>query len=59
MQAALTALRQGLDSVSQERSGEGPPIRVGSASDRSTRIIRAPSALPEREDRRTHQIVTG
>ena len=37
--AALTALRQGLDSVSQERSGEAPPIRVGALPTVSTRIM--------------------
>ncbi|MDX1197200.1 pca operon transcription factor PcaQ [Sinorhizobium medicae] len=37
--AALTALRQGLDSVSQELSGGGPPIRIGALSTVSTRIM--------------------
>ncbi|MCA1368379.1 pca operon transcription factor PcaQ [Bradyrhizobium sp. BRP14] len=37
--AALTALRQGLDSVSQERSGDGPPIRIGALPTASTRIM--------------------
>ncbi len=37
--AALTALRQGLDSVSQELSGGGPPIRIGALPTVSTRIM--------------------
>ncbi len=37
--AALTALRQGLDSVSQERFGEAPPIRIGALPTVSTRIM--------------------
>jgi len=37
--AALTALRQGLDSVTQERFGDGPPIRVGALPTVSTRIM--------------------
>ncbi|MGO4354652.1 pca operon transcription factor PcaQ [Rhizobium sp. RAF36] len=37
--AALTALRQGLDSVTQERVGDAPPIRVGALPTVSTRIM--------------------
>jgi len=37
--AALTALRQGLDSVTQERIGDAPPIRIGALPTVSTRIM--------------------
>jgi LysR family pca operon transcriptional activator len=37
--AALTALRQGLDSVTQERVGDAPPIRVGALPTVSTRVM--------------------
>lgn len=37
--AALTALRQGLDSVGQERFGEAPPIRIGALPTVSTRVM--------------------
>lgn len=37
--AALTALRQGLDSVSQEQFGDAPPIRIGALPTVSTRIM--------------------
>jgi LysR family pca operon transcriptional activator len=37
--AALTALRQGLDSVTQERFGDAPLIRVGALPTVSTRIM--------------------
>lgn len=37
--AALTALRQGLDSVSQALSGDAPPIRIGALPTVSTRIM--------------------
>ncbi|MBB3659001.1 LysR family pca operon transcriptional activator [Rhizobium sp. BK650] len=37
--AALTALRQGLDSVSQEKFGDAPPIRIGALPTVSTRIM--------------------
>ncbi|MCG5482060.1 MAG: pca operon transcription factor PcaQ [Ensifer alkalisoli] len=37
--AALTALRQGLDSVSHERAGDLPPIRVGALPTVSTRVM--------------------
>lgn len=36
---ALTALRQGFDSVSQEVDGSGPPIRIGALPTVSTRIM--------------------
>ncbi|MFW8584498.1 pca operon transcription factor PcaQ [Rhizobium beringeri] len=37
--AALTALRQGLDSVSQEQLSEAPPIRIGALPTVSSRIM--------------------
>jgi LysR family transcriptional regulator, pca operon transcriptional activator len=37
--AALTALRQGLDSVSQEQFGDAPPIRIGALPTVSTHIM--------------------
>lgn len=37
--AALTALRQGFDSVSQARSGDAPPIRIGALPTVSSRIM--------------------
>jgi LysR family pca operon transcriptional activator len=37
--AALTALRQGVDSVSQERFGEAPPVRIGALPTVSTHIM--------------------
>lgn len=37
--AALAALRQGIDSVSHERFGDAPPIRVGALPTVSTRIM--------------------
>jgi LysR family transcriptional regulator, pca operon transcriptional activator len=36
---ALAALRQGLDSVSQELHGAGPPVRIGALPTVSTRIM--------------------
>ncbi|OAP36990.1 LysR family transcriptional regulator [Sinorhizobium glycinis] len=58
--AALTALRQGLDSVSQERSGEGPPIRVGALPTVSTRIMpRAIALFLEEKTGARLKIVTG
>lgn len=58
--AALTALRQGLDSVSQERSGEGPPIRVGALPTVSTRIMPRAIALFLKEKTGARiKIVTG
>ncbi|MEN5299371.1 pca operon transcription factor PcaQ [Brucella sp. TWI559] len=40
---ALSALRQGLDSVSQELHGSGPPLRIGALPTVSTRIM--PNAI--------------
>ncbi|APG88943.1 HTH-type transcriptional regulator PcaQ (plasmid) [Sinorhizobium americanum] len=58
--AALTALRQGLDSVSQERSGDGPPIRVGALPTVSTRIMpRAIALFLEEKTGARLKIVTG
>ncbi|AFL50182.1 LysR family pca operon transcriptional activator [Sinorhizobium fredii] len=58
--AALTALRQGLDSVSQERSGDGPPIRVGALPTVSTRIMpRAMGLFLEEKTGARIKIVTG
>lgn len=37
--AALTALRHGLDSVTQERVGDAPPIRIGALPTVSTRVM--------------------
>lgn len=37
--AALTALRQGLDSVSQEQFSDAPPIRIGALPTVSSRIM--------------------
>lgn len=37
--AALAALRHGLDSVSQARAGEAPPVRIGALPTVSTRIM--------------------
>ncbi|MCV9999930.1 pca operon transcription factor PcaQ [Pararhizobium sp. YC-54] len=58
--AALTALRQGLDSVSQERSGDGPPVRVGALPTVSTRIMpRAMVNFLKEETGSRIKIVTG
>ncbi len=58
--AALTALRHGLDSVSQERSGEAPPIRVGALPTVSTRIMpRAMELFLREETWNRIKIVTG
>ncbi|PDT49899.1 pca operon transcription factor PcaQ [Sinorhizobium fredii] len=58
--AALTALRQGLDSVSQERSGDGPPIRIGALPTVSTRIMpRAMALFLEEKTNARIKIVTG
>lgn len=58
--AALTALRQGLDSVSQERSGEAPAIRVGALPTVSTRIMPRAMELFLREETWSRiKIVTG
>ncbi|MBP2233997.1 LysR family pca operon transcriptional activator [Sinorhizobium kostiense] len=58
--AALTALRQGIDSVSHERSGDAPPIRIGALPTVSTRIM--PRAMTLFLDENTGvrtKIVTG
>jgi LysR family pca operon transcriptional activator len=58
--AALTAIRQGLDSVSQERSGDGPPVRVGALPTVSTRIMpRAMQHFLEEKTGSRIKIVTG
>ncbi|NKJ04346.1 LysR family transcriptional regulator, pca operon transcriptional activator [Rhizobium lusitanum] len=58
--AALSALRQGLDSVSQERSGEAPPIRIGALPTVSTRIMPRAMELFLREETWSRiKIVTG
>ncbi|MGO4439426.1 pca operon transcription factor PcaQ [Rhizobium sp. RAF56] len=58
--AALTALRQGLDSVTQERSGNAPPIRVGALPTVSTRIMpRAMTLFLKEETGSRIKIVTG
>ncbi|WP_276120792.1 pca operon transcription factor PcaQ [Pararhizobium qamdonense] len=58
--AALTALRQGLDSVSQERSGDGPPVRIGALPTVSTRIMpQAMANFLKEETGSRIKIVTG
>ncbi|MEI2300917.1 pca operon transcription factor PcaQ [Ensifer sp. MJa1] len=58
--AALTALRQGLDSVSQERDGDGVPVRVGALPTVSTRIMPRAMTLFLKEDTGARiKIVTG
>ncbi|MEZ2126749.1 pca operon transcription factor PcaQ [Sinorhizobium sp. CB9] len=58
--AALTALRQGIDSVSQARSGEAPPIRIGALPTVSTRIMpRAMELFLKEETWSRIKIVTG
>ena len=58
--AALTALRQGLDSVTQERSGNAPPIRIGALPTVSTRIMpRAMTLFLKEETGSRIKIVTG
>ncbi len=58
--AALTALRQGLDSVSQERSGDGVPVRIGALPTVSTRIMPHAMTLFLKEDTGARiKIVTG
>lgn len=58
--AALTALRQGFDSVSQERSGEAPPVRIGALPTVSTRIMpRAMELFLKEETWSRIKIVTG
>lgn len=58
--AALTALRQGLDSVTQERVGDAPPIRIGALPTVSTRIMPRAMELFLKEDTWSRiKIVTG
>ncbi|WP_457578446.1 pca operon transcription factor PcaQ [Ensifer adhaerens] len=58
--AALTALRQGLDSVSQERSGDGVPVRIGALPTVSTRIMPHAMTLFLKEETGARiKIVTG
>ncbi|MBB5574446.1 MULTISPECIES: pca operon transcription factor PcaQ [Rhizobium] len=58
--AALTALRQGFDSISQERSGEAPPIRIGALPTVSTRIMpRAMELFLKEQTWSRIKIVTG
>ena len=58
--AALTALRQGLDSVTQERIGDAPPIRIGALPTVSTRIMpRAMQLFLEENTWSRLKIVTG
>ncbi|TCR87682.1 pca operon transcription factor PcaQ [Rhizobium sp. BK376] len=58
--AALSALRQGLDSVSQERFGEAPPIRIGALPTVSTRIMPRAMELFLKEDTWSRiKVVTG
>lgn len=58
--AALTALRQGLDSVSQERTGGAPPIRLGALPTVSARIMpRAMTVFLEEATGARVKIVTG
>ncbi|QRM53946.1 pca operon transcription factor PcaQ [Sinorhizobium sp. BG8] len=58
--AALSALRQGFDSISQERQGDGIPVRVGALPTVSTRIMpRAISLFLKEETGARIKIVTG
>lgn len=58
--AALTALRQGMDSVSQELFDAAPPVRVGALPTVSTRIMpRAMSAFLNEKTGSRVKIVTG
>lgn len=58
--AALTALRQGFDSVSRERTGAGLPVRVGALPTVSTRIMPRAMTMFLREDTGARiKIVTG
>jgi len=58
--AALTALRQGVDSVSQELFDAAPPVRVGALPTVSTRIMpRAMSAFLNEKTGSRVKIVTG
>lgn len=58
--AALTALRQGFDSVSQARHGDAPPIRIGALPTVATRIMPRAVSLFLTEDTGVRiKIVTG
>ena len=58
--AALTALRQGMDSVSQELFDSAPPVRVGALPTVSTRVMpRAMSAFLAEKTGSRVKIVTG
>ncbi|HEX2147552.1 MAG TPA: pca operon transcription factor PcaQ [Pseudorhizobium sp.] len=58
--AAITALRQGLDSVSQERAEAAPPVRVGALPTVSTRIMpRAMTLFLEEKTSSRIKIITG
>ncbi len=58
--AALTAIRQGFDSVSQARHGLAPPIRIGALPTVSTRIMPRAIALFLAEETGVRiKIVTG
>lgn len=58
--AALAALRQGFDSVSQALSGDAPPIRIGALPTVSTRIMPKAMGLFLREETGARiKIVTG
>ncbi len=58
--AALTALRQGVDSVSQELFDAAPPVRVGALPTVSTRIMpRAMSMFLQEKTGSRIKIVTG
>jgi LysR family pca operon transcriptional activator len=58
--ASLTALRQGLDSVSQELFDAGPPLRIGALPTVSTRIMpRAMTAFLAAATGSRVKIVTG
>jgi len=58
--ATLTALRQGLDSVSSALQGDAPPIRIGALPTVSTRIMpQAIAAFLKEETGSRIKIVTG
>jgi LysR family pca operon transcriptional activator len=58
--ASLTALRQGIDSVSQEFLDNAPPVRIGALPTVSTRIMpRAMSLFLKEGTRSRIKIVTG
>jgi len=58
--AAITALRQGIDSVSNERSGQGVPVRIGALPTVSTRVMpQAISLFLNEKTQSRIKIVTG